>query len=59
MVCFTVGDSNIKDINERGLHNTEVSCVRGGKIEDIDQHLMGKDPDNLKLKDHYHTQRFK
>ena len=48
MVSFTVGDSIFKDINERRLHNTGVPCVRGGKIEHIDQHLIGKDPDNLK-----------
>ena len=43
-----IGDSIIKDFNEKGLRNTQVSCIRGGKIEDIERHLADKDPSNFK-----------
>ena len=43
-----IGDSIIKDINERGLRDTEVTCIRGAKIEDIAQHLADKEQSNFK-----------
>ena len=30
-----VGDSTIKDIDERKLHNTKVICLQGGRIESV------------------------
>ena len=33
--CVLIGDSIIKDINPKGLHNTEVVCMRGKKIQDV------------------------
>jgi len=34
-----IGDSILRDINERGLDNTKVECLRGKKAEDIQQKL--------------------
>lgn len=38
-----IGDSIIRDIHERGLNNTSVKCIRGGKVKDIKDELDSRD----------------
>lgn len=36
-----IGDSILRDVNEKGLENTKVKCVRGAKVADIRDQLSG------------------
>lgn len=38
-----IGDSIVRDIHERGLSNTSVKCIRGGKVKDIKDELDSRD----------------
>lgn len=39
-----IGDSMIRDIDERGLLNTHVKCIRGGTIANVKEELQTMDP---------------
>ena len=41
-----IGDSILKDVNEKGLQNTKVECKRGAKISSIKEHLDSSMRDN-------------
>ena len=42
-----IGDSMIRDISERGLDNTRVKCIRGGRVANIREELSNLGPDQF------------
>lgn len=42
-----IGDSMIRDVNERGLIKTSVKCISGGKVRDIKEDLDKRDFSDL------------